>query len=270
MKLLLRILFKGIYNYFRNPEQREFIRLVSRYGDDERYKLQYVTFLNYRFQVPDSLSFIWQFKDIFADKNYRFDTSSRTPLIYDCGANIGLSCIYFKKLFPNANIKAFEADPGIAQVLRNNLNRNNISGVEVISKAVWINSDGINLVLEGADAASIHGSGKKSHVESVRLKDMIDAESSIDMLKMDIEGAEIEVIRDCRNNLQKIKNIFIEYHSYLNDKQYLDEILAILKENKFRYFIKQAADRPTPFIIRTNKNMPAVDLQLNIYAYKSE
>lgn len=270
MKLLFQILFKGIYNYIKNPEQREFIRLVARYGDDERYKLQHIAFLNYRFQVPDSLSFIWQFKDIFADENYKFQTKTSSPVIYDCGANIGLSCLYFKRLYPSSAIKAFEVDPGIAQVLSNNMNRNNISGVEVINKAVWTNNNGIEIVLEGADAASIYAKGKKTHIESVSLKEMIEAESSIDMLKMDIEGAEIDIIRDCRNSLNNIKNIFIEYHSFITDKQYLNEILEILKENNFRYFIRQAADRQQPFINRRNKNFPEVDLQLNIYAYKNE
>lgn len=270
MRLLSKLLFRGIYNYIRNPEEREFIRLVGRYGDDSRYHLQHISFLNYQMQVPDSLSFIWQFKDIFADNNYKFGSKNKNPLIYDCGANIGLSCLYFKRLFPGCSIKAFEADPGIAQVLQNNMNRNGITGVEVISKAVWIDNNGIDIALEGADAASIHSAGKKTRVESVRLKDLIEPEANIDMIKMDIEGAEIDVIRDCRSSLQNVKNFFIEYHSYLNDKQYLDEILAILKENNFRYFIKQAADRVQPFINRTNKNFPEMDLQLNIYAYKNE
>lgn len=270
MKLFLQILFKGIYHYINNAEQREFMRLVFRYGDDERYRMKHITFLNYTFQTADSLSFIWQFKDIFADQNYKFKTSNPAPLIYDCGANIGLSCLYFKRLFPAARIRAFEVDPNIAQILQNNMNRNRITGVEVINKAVWTDSSGIDIVLEGADAASIYSKGQKTHVESVSLKEMIEAETSIDMLKMDIEGAEIDLMRDCRNSLSNIKNIFIEYHSFLNDKQYLDEILQILRENNFRYYIRQAADRQQPFINRTNKNFPEADLQLNIYAYRQE
>ena len=88
------------------------------------------------------------------------------------------------------------------------------------------------------------------------------------MLKIDIEGAEIEVIKDCRDVLNKANNIFIEFHSFINRRQELDVILQILSANNFRYFMKQPMDRKIPFINKTNKNYPEIDLQLNIFAYK--
>jgi uncharacterized protein YfeS len=39
--------------------------------------------------VPDALSFIWQFKEIFVEEYYRFEAKSESPVIYDCGANVG-------------------------------------------------------------------------------------------------------------------------------------------------------------------------------------
>ena len=88
-------------------------------------------------------------------------------------------------------------------------------------------------------------------------------------LKIDIEGAEIEVIKDCAENLDKVCNIFIEYHSFIGTRQLLDEILLILVDKNFRFFIKPVNDRIQPFINRTNKNYPQCDLQLNIFAYKN-
>ncbi len=105
-------------------------------------------------------------------------------------------------------------------------------------------------------------------MDSLRLKDLIDNEEKINMLKIDIEGAEIDVIKDCKESLDKVENIFIEFHSFINKPQELDVILKILSENNFRYFIKQPVDRNIPFIIKTNKNYPEMDLQLNIFAYK--
>jgi hypothetical protein len=93
-------------------------------------------------------------------------------------------------------------------------------------------------------------------------------DSNIDFFKMDIEGAEVEVIKDCDYYLNKIQHIFIEYHSFVNSEQQLDVLLNILTKNGFRYFIKPEADRRMPYINRINKNFTDVDLQLNIFAYK--
>ena len=76
-----------------------------------------VRFFKYLFDVPDIPSFIWQFKEIFVDEIYKFDSKDEEPVIYDCGANIGMSCLYFKILYPKARITAFEGDPIITDVL---------------------------------------------------------------------------------------------------------------------------------------------------------
>ncbi len=266
MKLFFQILFKGIYSFLTNSKHRTFMRLVLIYGNKKRYEHTSVKFLNYKINLVDCLSFIWQFKEIFVDEIYKFKSETDSPLIFDCGANVGTSCLFLKKIFPNAKIKAFEADPEIAKILSSNVK--NEKDVQVINKAVWINNNGIEISLEGADAASIYGNKNKVKVDSVRLRDLIDNEEKIDMLKIDIEGAEIDIIKDCKESLNKVENIFIEFHSFLNQTQKLDVILKILTENDFRYFIKQPVDRNIPFINKDNKNYPEMDLQLNIFAYK--
>jgi FkbM family methyltransferase len=266
MNLLFKIIFKEFYHLLKEKNGREFLKLVFKFGNKPRYRKQEIKFLSYNITVPDCLSFIWQFKEIFVEEIYRFDSGRSGPVIYDCGANLGTSCLYFIKLYPNARIKAFEADPAVAEILAENVG--NFRNIEIINKAVWIDESGIEISQEGADAASIYGKKNKIKVDSVNLNKLIEAEETIDMLKIDIEGAEAEVIKSCRENLHKAENIFIEYHSFLDYKQELDSILNILKENNFRYFIQQPADRKSPFVNRFNKNYPETDLQLNIFAYK--
>ncbi len=266
MKLFLEIAFKNTYKFLVSSNYRAFLRLALLYGNKPRYSRTRIKVLNYNITLVDPLSFIWQFQEIFVDEIYKFSSSINSPVIYDCGANIGTSCLYFKRIFPNSKIKAFEADPEISKVLSSNLK--NEKNVQVINKAIWINDNGIEISLEGADAASIYGNKNKVKIDSVRLKDLLETEKRIDMLKIDIEGAEIDVIKDCRKSLNKVENIFIEFHSFINHRQELDIILQILSENNFRYFIKQPVDRNIPFINKTNKNYPEMDLQLNIFAYK--
>lgn len=268
MKLFTQIFLQGFYSFLTDRYYRQFMKLVFLYGGNSRYKSKSVRFLNYKMNVPDCRSFIWQIKEIFVDKNYLFKSETETPLIYDCGSNIGTSVLFFKETFPNAKIKAFEAVPEIFSILKQNIESNKVDDVELISKAVWTNNNGIEINSEGADGSSIFGEGKKINIESVRLKELIEKENSIDFLKMDIEGAETEVLKDCENSLSHIKNIFIEYHSFINKEQNLDLVLSILSKNGFRYFIKSAVHNKYPFLKKKNNYSPNIDLQTNIYAYK--
>jgi len=270
MKLFFKLIFKDLYHLLRRKNGRVFLKLIFKYGNKSRHQTEKVNFLSYKITVPDCLSFIWQFKEIFTDESYKFKSDNLTPVIYDCGANIGISCLFFKSIFPKARIKAFEADPKIAEILSKNLNENNIKDIELFPAAVWINNNGIEFGLEGADASSIYSNKNKVKVNSVRLKELIETEQQIDMLKIDIEGAETEVLKDCKSSLGNVKNIFIEYHSFINKQQTLDEILQILNSSGFRYFIKQEADRKRPFLNRINKNNPEMDLQINIFGYRDK
>lgn len=266
---VLKYIFKESFKPFTTAEGREMLQLMWKIGDKKRYASETIKFGKYSFEVPDCMSFIFQFKEIFVEHYYNFNTKSTEPIIIDCGANIGSSCVYFNETYPKAKIYAFEADPNISKILSKNLTNNGISNVEIISKAVWKNTDGIEFAIEGSDGASIYGTGNKIKVESMRLREFILKFDKIDMLKMDIEGAEYEVIKDCRNDLKHVENIFIEYHSFPNQEQNLGEILEILTENGFRYFINSQVDRPKPLVNHRYKNNNLMDLQLNIFGYKN-
>lgn len=58
------------------------------------------------------------FNKIFKRQIYNFQIDNPAPYIIDAGANIGLGVIYFKKLFPDAEIIAFEPDPNIFAVMK--------------------------------------------------------------------------------------------------------------------------------------------------------
>jgi FkbM family methyltransferase len=264
--LLLRLIFKELYYILKSKEGRVFAWLAFRYGNRARYRALKTKVMGYRLNVPDALSFIWQFREIFMEDSYRFSTDHPQPVVYDCGGNLGLSCLYFKKLYPNSRLKVFEADEKIAAVLRDNLKNNGIQNVEIIAKAVWKDDNGIELALEGADGASIFGTHQKTRIESLRLKDMLAQELYIDMLKMDIEGGEWDVLLDCADELHKVKHIFVEYHAYQGHPQRLSDILQLLESKGFRYFIYNPVSRRSPLINR-NYAHSLMDLQLNIHAY---
>ncbi|MBC7452027.1 MAG: FkbM family methyltransferase [Cytophagales bacterium] len=264
-----KYLFKGPYSIVTSANNRQLLKLMAKYGDVPRYHQKNISFLNYTFVVPDCMSFLFQFQEIFADEFYKFSTKELKPVILDCGANIGMSCAYFSALYPAAQITAYEADAKIADILKENIRTNSIPNVSIINKAVWIDDKGIEFASEGSDGASIFGAGEKVNVESIRLKDALLKLPRVDMLKMDIEGAETAVLKDCAEALSAVENMFIEYHSFPGQKQELHEILHILSENNFRYYISSAQDRKSPFINHLYRGNTVMDLQLNIFAYKA-
>lgn len=268
MTYWLKYLLKEPYHAFRTPQSREMMRLFFRYGNAPRYRPTRVEFAGNVFVVPDAFSFLWQFKEIFVDEFYRFNTSNPQPVVFDCGANVGSSVLFFKKHYPQARIVAFEADEHIAQYLHKNLSQNGINDVTVVEKAVWTDEQGVNFGSEGADGASIFAEQNQRIVPSTRLRDWLLKEPRIDFLKIDIEGAESTVLPDCADALTHVQNLFLEYHAYLGQGQDLGKLLNILTNSGFRYYIDTNQHRTAPFVERQYRGNNTMDLQLNIFAYR--
>ncbi|MCF0061103.1 FkbM family methyltransferase [Dyadobacter chenwenxiniae] len=264
----LRYLLKEPFNALRTSTNREFMGLLLKYGNSRRHTRTEVEFGAFRLTVPDTMSFLWQHKEIFADEFYYFESKNPAPVIFDCGANVGMSVLYFKKLFPKARITAFEAEPDIAALLLNNLKNSNIQDVRIIDKAVWKDDQGIWFGSESADSSSIYSNAKKKKIGSIRLKDFLLAENHIDFLKIDIEGAEKEVLNDCRDALSHVQNLFVEFHSYIGNPQGLAEIIQIFEENGFRYYIDTNQHRLKPFTNYRYRGNDVMDLQLNIFGWR--
>ncbi|MVM41176.1 FkbM family methyltransferase [Spirosoma sp. HMF3257] len=266
---VFRFLFTEAARLLRSVEGRRLLGLALRYGDRPRNQAIDVTFGAYRFRVPDALSFVWQYREIFVDEFYKFTTTNPNPVIFDCGTNIGTSVVYFRQNYPNARIVAFEADEHISATLQANLKQNQISGVEVVTKAVWTDDEGIWFGSDQADSASIFSQTDRKLVPSVRLRDVLLRETHIDMLKMDIEGAESAVLTDCHDALAHVQNLFVEFHAYLNHPQTLADVMKVLEDSGFRYYINTSQYRHAPLVNRRYNGNDTMDLQLNIFAYRN-
>ena len=71
------------------------------------------------------------FKEIFLSEEYVFEASTNAPRIIDCGANIGMSILLFKYLYPNSVIVAFEPNPYAFSLLQKNVKQNQLMGVQL-------------------------------------------------------------------------------------------------------------------------------------------
>ncbi len=220
------------------------------------------------FAFADANTFQYGKYEILDKEIYKFKAENDSPKIIDCGANIGLSVLYFKLLYPKSTVLAFEPDEKIAQVLKKNILSFDLQNIQIHNEAVWIENGIMEFRKEGGFSGRLALPEDKENIVSVktlRLKDLLN--NKIDFLKLDIEGAEYEVIKDCKEELKNVKFLFIEYHSHKAKEQTLGEILEILRGNHFRYYIETAFTGKHPFI--EQKLLDNMDLQLNIFAIKT-
>lgn len=216
--------------------------------------------------------FLHSIDEIFLKEIYKTDFGKiKNPYIIDCGANIGLSVLYFLKNYPQSKILAFEPDEKNYAILKENIADMKEANVEIRQEAVWNEDTIINFVDEGTQSSRINSelsnsSDNISKVKAIRLKNIIS--DRIDLLKLDIEGAEYDVLVDISDKLKDIERIFLEYHGSFKDAPKLETILSIMTANNFSYYITEANQvYINPFYRHTIA--PAYDVQLNIYCFKN-
>ena len=245
---------------------RELAWTQSRLRGVERYQERPIRIGRHDLLVPDVYSFLYTYQEIFVDEIYRFTSKSDVPSILDVGANIGLSALYFKSLYPTAEITAIEADPRIFAYLQRNLETNGASDVRLYNVAAWDAADELWFHSEGADAGRVSVDAEGLRVPSVNLADMLSGQR-FDLIKIDIEGAETRVVPAIRGLLRTADFVFVEYHSLHSEPQALDKVIATLADTGFRLRIDAVTRQRHP-LIATDK--PAgFDAQMNIFGRRA-
>ncbi|WP_051203354.1 FkbM family methyltransferase [Hugenholtzia roseola] len=245
-------------------EEQELLRL--------KHQKQEITsnLLGFPFKAQNGLVFVKSYEEIYQKNNYYFETDKAAPVIIDCGSNVGMSILYFKKLYPNAKIIGFEPDAYIYSLLKENITL--FSDIEVYQKAVWTEDTTLSFVLEGNFSSKVSLVDDKSNsrivkVEAVDLNKFL--EQKVDFFKIDVEGAEYYLIEHIAPKLVNVDKIFIEYHSFSEKPQNLSVILNILEKQGFRYDIKQPFPTKRPFIDQVTRMREKIfDTHFEIYGFK--
>lgn len=176
-------------------------------------------------------------REIFTNDSYYFESETEEPVIIDVGAYVGLSVLYFKQLFPNCRVLAFEPNPVAVEKLKENIFINEAEDVEIYDSAIWTKDGFKDLYIDnsGLQRYSV-GSFKKgawngevvSKKITVKTEDLTKyIKTDIDMLKLDVEGSEHQILKSIAPHLTKIKNIVVEYHPVSN--QNIHKILNMLE-----------------------------------------
>ncbi|MFM1821120.1 MAG: hypothetical protein RLZZ402_1479 [Bacteroidota bacterium] len=192
-----------------------FIRRI--FKKDGRYRSsRYKTSIYLRKKYADNFTF----KQVFIEGQYNFHIPFIPSTIIDGGANIGLASVYFSHRYPSASIVAVEPSLDNFNVFEKNIV--NFSNVKLKLGGIWNDNKHLSIVnskdndnafmVEEVDA-STSGSIPAYSIGSI-MEEM--NWSTIDLLKLDIEGSEKEVFeKNYESWLPNTKMIIVEVHDHM-------------------------------------------------------
>jgi FkbM family methyltransferase len=205
------------------------------------------------------------YKEIFKDHCYDIAELPEDAFIVDAGANIGLFSIYMKQKYPSSKIIAFEPAPENFEALGRNLEMHKTNGVEVHQCGLGPKTGEAALTYYPLSPANstFYPQGKELQKEFCtevlgqevtdayfenkmevtvpieRLSHFLDqsAVTKIDLFKIDVEGAELDVIGGVDDkHWPMVQNIVLEA---CNTAGEADKIQALLKSKGFEITVKE-------------------------------
>jgi FkbM family methyltransferase len=261
---------KGVFRP-RKRKKSEFRQIgwvrekILKHQDDQTIKKLQTGNFTISFKRPYEL--LHSYTEIFSNELYRFQSQRDIPLIIDCGSNIGLSVLFFKAIYPASKIIAFEPDPNNFLLLQENVKQNHLQSIELNKAAVWTKDGEISFESNETEASHISDSPSSNRVAAVRLRRIMEQYPKIDFLKIDIEGAEWEVMQDVKELLSRVDNLFLEYHGKAHHTNKLNDLISILNTAGFKVYVRNAADNlDRPFIQKETATI--YDVQLNLFCYR--
>lgn len=193
-----------------------------------------------KLSLPMILDYIILVKPDWEEKVRQFVTElnldDNDKLVIDIGANIGIYTVLLSHLYPKCKIISIEPSPTIFEKLKLSCQLNNLipgSNIELLNRAV---SDKDGTLIEFYEKHSMSTMSKefltnisnniitnenaREIVSTMTIDALIETKSidEISLIKIDVEGAEVLVLKGAINTLnrRKVKNIIIEYHSLEN------------------------------------------------------
>ena len=156
------------------------------------------------------------FRDIFQRHEYLFNPPQTPSTIVDAGANVGFASIYFANRWPGARIIALEPDPENFDALEKNARP--YPNIVPVQAAVWKESAKLDLFDAGKGSWGLQTRvSADGRVDGLTLPEVMRryGMQHVDVLKMDIEGAEKEVFEGYDEWIDRVGSLIVEIHDHL-------------------------------------------------------
>jgi FkbM family methyltransferase len=160
------------------------------------------------------------FAQIFIERGYPLPRDLQPKLIIDCGANVGYASLFFLSRYPGARVIALEPDDRNYDLLTRNLQPFG-DRVHMIHGAIWPRETGLRVVkgcfgdgLEWATQVRECHAGEAAELTGTTIASLMarSRDHVVDLLKLDIEGAEAELFAGNLDWIDKVLLLVIELH----------------------------------------------------------
>lgn len=179
-------------------------------------------------------------KELCDGEGYRkyLNNLDKNSLVFDIGANIGIFTLQVAEKVK----KVISVEPNLdsLNILRRNIALNNIKNVCVLNGAIARNNSIMTLYGEGG-GAGFFSKGQGNSVKTYNLDYITNKINKIDLIKIDIEGAEQELIESSPQTLKKTNQIIMEVHKWISSEE---KIVKILKNNNFDVQVIKIKGKP--------------------------
>ncbi|MGI9009595.1 MAG: FkbM family methyltransferase [Nitrososphaeraceae archaeon] len=224
---------------------------------------------NYEFYCrknKDDFKIMTFHEDDIMDHNF---TPKEGDIVIDIGAHIGpYTIIASKRVGPNGKVISIEADPDNFDILNRNINLNKLINVIAVNYAVYSKEETIKLYLPSGEEHSSYtkyntvmsdraqGETKFVQVQANTLDYILQKNGikpeNVNWIKIDVEGAEFEVLKGARDvlsnsskvsllieihNLSERTNLYKQIKEFLNLYSFTIDYEKIYQENGERHIV---------------------------------
>ncbi len=221
---------KAKFNILLDETDRLVFSPLQTFANFTRLPIKTIDGKSFSISFFDDSASQYVINEIFNSKCYPiFSFLTDVNVIVDVGANVGFATAYFSCSYPDAQIYCFEPDPVAFLLLRDNCRQlGNCTPYPIglysddVSKTFYLGESSVH--------SSIHNNSLSATSQTIYLRkaDSFFIENgitSIDILKVDTEGCEVEILRRIMSHNFGIKVIYLEFHSE-EDRRLIDQILC--------------------------------------------
>jgi FkbM family methyltransferase len=182
------------------------------------------------------------FESVMVHRCYDINYGIAPKIIFDCGANIGLTTVFYANRFPEAKIISIEPEAGNFQLLKKNTER--YPNVHLYQNGLWNKVTDLKIEDNGHGEwgfmVSETPEGTPGAIKAVSIPELMRRQQcgQIDILKIDIEGSEKELFESNYETwLPKVSVLIIELHDRMREGASLSFFKALTNYN-FKLAIK--------------------------------
>ncbi len=200
-------------------------------GDSHFIPIQCTAPISTRLTIRDNIADCSTLKEIVVSGVYEglIRHLGECRNIIDLGANIGVATLYFAEKFPEARILSVEPESSNFAMLSRNVGKLVSQGRCVpLWAAVWNEDSHLDLLNPGGGHCTfIFGEKSGGEVLGLSMASILERSGfeTVDLLKIDIEGAEVELFGGHLDWLPRVRALAIEFHGDARKQSHFDEIM---------------------------------------------